>query len=298
MKPKITVIGSANIDMIVKVPHIPSPGETVLGTEFFNVQGGKGANQAVAAARAGGDVTFIACVGNDAFGKQAIEAYQQEGINTAYIEKVNDASTGVALINVADSGENSISVAPGANSQLSPLRLEKLQNVIAGSDAILLQLEVPLETIEKATALANKFGVRVILNPAPAQKLDSNLLQMVSILTPNENEAALITGYAPGQVNAGTLAEKLHTMGVKSVVLTLGEHGAYYSNNGTQKEIEGISVKALDTTAAGDTFNGYLAVARASGKTMEEAIYMANKAAAISVKRLGAQPSIPFIHEL
>ena len=298
MKPKIVVIGSANIDMIVKVPHIPAPGETVLGNEFFTVQGGKGANQAVAASRAGGNVTFIACVGNDEFGIKAKEAYKNEGINTEYIKTVDEAATGVALINVADSGENSISVAPGANSFLSPVDIASLEKVISQADVVLMQLEVPLETIEKAAELANKHKVKVILNPAPAQKLDQRLLEKVAILTPNENEAELIVGAASGTSGGMLLIKALHELGISSVVLTLGEKGAYYSTPDAQKEIAGIRVNAVDTTAAGDTFNGYLAVALASEESMDIAIQIANKAAAISVTRMGAQPSIPFMDEV
>lgn len=295
---KILVIGSSNTDMIVKVPHIPAPGETVLGNDFFTVQGGKGANQAVAAARAGGNVTFVACIGNDAFGKKAKEAYEKEGINTSYVKTIDQAATGVALINVADSGENSISVAPGANSFLTPEDIAALENVISEADVVLMQLEVPMETIEKAIELANKHMVKVILNPAPAQKLDKHLLEKITILTPNENEAELIVGGKSGTSGAKQLTSDLHKMGISSVVLTLGEKGAYFSSSDTQKEIAGIKVKAVDTTAAGDTFNGYLAVALASGKSMDDAIHIANKAAAISVTRLGAQPSIPLMEEI
>lgn len=295
---KILVIGSSNTDMIVKVPHIPAPGETVLGTDFFTVQGGKGANQAVAAARAGGDVTFVACVGNDEFGKKAKEAYENEGINTRYVKTIDQAATGVALINVADSGENSISVAPGANSFLSPKDIASLENVISQADVLLMQLEVPLETIEKASELANKHHVKIILNPAPAQKLDQRLLEKITILTPNENEAELIVGAESGVSSAMQLTRDLHKLGISSVVLTLGEKGAYYSTSDNRKEIAGIKVKAADTTAAGDTFNGYLAVALASGESMDDAIQIANKAAAISVTRLGAQPSIPRMKEI
>ncbi len=298
MVKKILVIGSSNTDMIVKVPHIPAPGETVLGNEFFTVQGGKGANQAVAAARAGGEVTFVACVGNDEFGIKAKEAYENEGINTKYVKTIDQAATGVAIINVADSGENSISVAPGANSFLSPADIASLEKVISESDLVLMQLEVPIETIEKAAELANRHKVKVILNPAPAQKLDQRLLEKITILTPNENEAELIVDAVPGTTDAMQLTRDLLQLGISSVILTLGEKGAYFSTSDTQKEIAGMKVNAVDTTAAGDTFNGYLAVALASGESMDDAIDMANKAAALSVTRLGAQPSIPFMDEV
>jgi len=296
VKKKIVVIGSVNIDMIAKVPHIPAPGETVLGTGFFTVQGGKGANQAVAASRAGGEVSFLACVGEDSFGKEALEAYAKEKIDIAYIKKTAKAPTGVALINVAASGENSIAVAPGANSQLMPDDILKNEKLLANASVILVQLEVPLETIETAAGIAVKYKVPFILNPAPAQKLEASLLGKVTILTPNEQEAELLAGI---KASPAELATRLVSMGVKSVIITLGKEGAIYTSNEQEiTHLPGIKAEAVDTTAAGDTFNGYLAAEIAAGKSLKQAVELANKAAALSVTRMGAQPSVPFKAEL
>lgn len=284
--------------MIVKVPKLPAPGETVLGNEFLTVQGGKGANQAVAAARAGGDVTFVACVGNDTFGDEAVASYKKEGINTNYIKRTGDAATGVALINVAASGENSISVAPGANSLLTPSDMEQLDSLIHTADIILMQMEITLQTIQKVAEMASVATIPVILNPAPAQKLPKQLLEMISLLTPNEHEAALIAGTVGNETSPQELAEILTGMGVKQSIITLGSNGAYFYNDHASGTVKGMKVDVIDSTAAGDTFNGYLAVAMASGESIDHAIQIANKAAAISVTRLGAQPSIPRMKEI
>ncbi|MCF8362588.1 MAG: ribokinase [Prolixibacteraceae bacterium] len=298
MKPKIAVIGSSNTDMICRVPNIPRPGETILGNEFSTVQGGKGANQAVAAARAGGDVTFIACVGNDTFGQQAIEAYQKDGINTSCIQKINGVSTGVALINVADSGENSIAVAPGANAHLSPEIIEKYRDEILASDMVLMQLEIPLETVYHVTRLAYSANIPVVLNPAPACEIDKDILKLFTLVTPNEHEASLLSGCWPEAKNEIESAMEIQKQGVKSVIVTTGSKGAYYLDGESSGVIKGVKVNALDTTAAGDTFNGYLVVELAKGKRLPGSIELANKAAALSVTKRGAQPSIPYINEL
>ncbi len=298
MKPKITVIGSSNTDMICRVPSIPKPGETLMGTDFFTVQGGKGANQAVAAARAGGDVTFIACVGNDAFGQQAIEAYQKDGINTSCIQIVNEVATGVALINVADSGENSISVAPGANAHLLPETIEKYRDIILGSDIVLMQLEIPIETVYYVARIAHAAKIPVVLNPAPAQKIDKEVMKLLTLVTPNEHEASLLSGCWPEARDETESAAEIQKQGVKSVIITTGNKGAYCLDGNNIGVFEGLKVKAIDTTAAGDTFNGYLVVEIANGKSLPQAIEVANKAAAISVTRMGAQSSIPYANEL
>ncbi len=298
MKPKITVIGSSNTDMICRVPSIPLPGETLMGTEFSTVQGGKGANQAVAAARAGGDVTFIACVGNDAFGQQAIEAYQKEGIDTSCIQKIDGASTGVALINVADSGENSIAVAAGANAYLLPETIDKFRDVILGSDIILMQLEIPIETVCHVTSIASKANMPVVLNPAPARAIDKETMKLLTLVTPNEHEASLLSASWPEARDEKESAMEIQRQGVKSVIVTLGSRGAYYLDDKSSGVVEGEKVKAVDTTAAGDTFNGYLVAELARGRNLTEAIELANKAAAVSVTKMGAQPSIPQINEL
>lgn len=298
MDPHIVVIGSTNTDMIVKVPSLPVPGETILGGEFSVAQGGKGANQAVAAARAGGKVTFISSVGNDLFGRKSVEELAKEGIDTSSIKIVNNVSSGVALINVSQSGENSISVAPGANSMLLPEDIERLAEVIESASLVLLQLEIPLSTVKKAIQIAHDANITVMLNPAPGIRLGEDILTMVDVLTPNETEAVLMTEsrYLPNQNAdlAGTLLKK----GVKTVVLTLGDKGAYYATGEKAEYIPGFTVLAVDTTGAGDTFNGYLAVSLANGDDLRSAVTRANRAASRSVTRLGAQPSIPTAFEL
>lgn len=297
-KPKIVVIGSSNTDMILKLSHIPGPGETVLGGEFSIAQGGKGANQAVASARAGGDVVFISCVGDDQFGKKAIEKLGDEGIETSYIKVIRDVASGIAMINVAESGENSISVAPGANSYLLPADIQVAEDVVKMADVILIQLEIPVETVLKAVKIARKFNVPVILNPAPACALSDEILSNIDIITPNENEAAVIAGMEPVSSSIPDLAVCLCKKVSGTVIITLGKDGAYYCQNNVGRQIDGYKVNVVDTTAAGDTFNGYLAVSLASGNRLEDAIRIANKAASLSVMRLGAQPSIPYLDEV
>lgn len=299
MKPKIVVIGSSNTDMICRVPHIPKSGETVLGGDFFIVQGGKGANQAVAAARAGGNVTFIACVGDDRFGKQAIDSYKTEGIDTSCIEMVENVPTGVALINVADSGENSIAVAPGANSMLTPAVTDKYMEVILSANMILMQLEIPIETVCHVTRMAYAVNIPIVLNPAPACEIEPEILSMLTCITPNEHEALIVSGiWPPDPEMVSEMAGEIQKKGVNSVIITLGSKGAFYRQGRKEEVVPGIHVQAVDTTAAGDTFNGYLVVELVKGKSLQEAITLANKAAAISVTRMGAQSSIPKFIEI
>ena len=294
VKPKILVIGSSNTDMIIKLDRIPKPGETILGGEFVTAAGGKGANQAVAAARAGGDVTFVARVGRDIFGEQAVAGFVQDGINVKHIDRDNAAPSGVALIFVAKDGENSIAVAGGANGRLAPAGVRKARGAIAGASAVVMQLETPLETVQAAAELAAKAKVTVILNPAPARPLPDKLLKLVSILTPNETEAELLTGIkVTDEVSAALAAGKLRDRGVATVIVTLGARGAFVVTATIRKLVPGFRVKAVDTTAAGDVFNGALAVALGNGRELLDAVRFANAAAAISVTRLGAQPSAP-----
>lgn len=296
--PKIVVIGSTNTDMILKLSHIPGPGETVLGGEFSIAQGGKGANQAVASARAGGNVVFISCIGDDQFGQKAIEKLGNEGIETSYIKVIRDVASGIAMINVAETGENSISVAPGANSYLFPADIQNAEDVIKMADMILIQLEIPVETVLKAVKIAKNFNVPVILNPAPACALSDEILTNVDIITPNEKEAAVLAGVEPVNISIPELAVSLGKKVSGTVIITLGKEGAFYCQNNVGRQINGYKVNVIDTTAAGDTFNGYLAVSLASGNRLEDAISIANKAASLSVMRLGAQPSIPYYDEV
>ena len=293
---KILVVGSSNTDLIIKVPEIPRPGETLLGGEFMTFPGGKGANQAVAAARAGGEVVFIAAVGDDAYGAEAIKGYALDNINTENIKVCKGIPSGVAMIMVDDNGENAITVAPGANALLKPEDLEEAEEPFQEAAYMLIQLETPLDTVLKAVELCAELDTRVILNPAPAAMLSDNILEKVSIITPNETEAESLTGIVvTDEQSAAEAAEVLHKRGVETVIITLGSRGAFLSDqsSGLRKLIPGFSVQAVDTTAAGDVFNGQLAVSLAEDKLMERAVLEAHGAAALSVQKLGAQSSIP-----
>ena len=293
---KIVVVGSSNTDLIIKVPEIPRPGETLLGGEFMTFPGGKGANQAVAAARAGGDVVFIAAVGDDPYGEEALKGYRLDQINTENIKICKGVPSGIAMITISEKGENAITVASGANALLSPADLEELDEVFHEADYMLIQLETPLETVQKAVELCNKLKTRVILNPAPAAELSDKILEKVSIITPNETEAESLTGViVSDELSAAEAAEVLHDFGIETVIITLGASGAYLSDRATSTRsmVPGFSVQAVDTTAAGDVFNGQLAVSLAEGRELEKAIVEAHAAAALSVQKLGAQSSIP-----
>ena len=294
MGKKIVVVGSSNTDMIIQMDHIPRPGETVIGGAFSTAAGGKGANQAVGAARAGGDVTLVARVGEDMFGDQAIEGFVKDNIHVDHVLRDPDRPSGVALIFVDSKGENSIAVASGANGKLSPADVHAASDAISAADAVVMQLETPLETIGEAAAIANNAGVKVILDPAPAQPLDDEILSRVSILTPNESEVELLTGIAiESDADAGNAADVLSRKGIATVLITLGARGVFVRGEGLNELVPGFEVEAVDTTAAGDLFNGALAVGLAEGKSLKEAVLFANAAGALSVTRLGAQPSAP-----
>lgn len=296
---RIIVIGSSNTDMVIKSKKLPSPGETILGGTFLMNPGGKGANQAVAAARLGGKVTFVTKIGNDMFGSEAIDLFGNENIDTRYI--INDPMnpSGVALIIVDDNGENSIVVAPGSNGTLSAYDINEEVFDNEKADIYLMQLEIPLGTVEFVAQKALLKNNRVILNPAPARSLSDDLLSCIHILTPNETEAELLTGIkVTDSLSAQKASDELHRKGVKNVVITLGSAGAHISTGSVSKMVSVVPTKAIDTTAAGDVFNGALAVALSEGKELEEAVIFANKASAISVTRMGAQASAPYRNEI
>lgn len=296
---KIIVIGSSNTDMVIKTQKHPLPGETILGGIFLMNPGGKGANQAVAAARLGGSVTFVTKTGNDLFGEEALHIFTGEGINAGYIVKDLKNPSGVALITVDESGENAIVVAPGSNGTLSAYDINEDVFGSDPSDIFLMQLEIPVSTVEFVAEKASAKGNRVILNPAPARELSAELLKCLYLITPNRNEAENLTGIKVTDVVSAELAAKeLHSMGVKNVVITLGASGCYLFSDTESKLISVVPVKAVDTTAAGDIFNGALAVALSEGKGLGDSVIFANKAAAISVTRMGAQASAPYRDEL
>lgn len=296
-KPKIVVVGSSNTDMIVKSERIPAPGETVVGGTFATAAGGKGANQAVAAARAGGDVLFVACVGDDSLGAEAVAGYAREGIDVSKIRRDPANATGVALILVDSVGENLISVASGANFTLSPSDVDAAADAIRSAQMVVVQLETPFETIERAAQIAQEAGVPVLLDPAPAPSspLPESLMKRVSIVKPNETEAERLTGIAvKDEETARAAAEKALELGVETAIVTLGAAGSFVATkSGERRLIPARKVDAVDATAAGDSYSGALAVALAEGKSLFDAVEFASKAAALSVQKLGAQPSLP-----
>jgi ribokinase len=300
MKPnKILVVGSSNTDMVIKTHHFPSPGETILGGRFLMNAGGKGANQAVAAARLGGVVTFVGKIGNDIFGKQAVQQLEDEGINVNFVAVDPANPSGVALITVDQKGENSIVVASGSNGTLSPADFDKASDELGESGFVLMQLEIPIPTVEHIARIAALKQKKVILNPAPAAELSDELLRNIYLITPNETEAEILTGVkVTDEQSAMKAASALHEKGVEIVIITMGAAGAFLLENGNSQLIKAPKVDAVDTTAAGDTFNGALVVALSEGKTIQESIVFANKAAAISATRIGAQSSVPFRKEI
>jgi len=298
---KIVVIGSSNTDLVVRTLKMPRSGETVMGGDLLISSGGKGANQAVAAARAGGDVTFIASVGEDDFGERALGLYQNDNINTENIKIEKGKTSGVALIIVSETtGQNSIVVSPGANQNLTVQDILKHKEVIRNSAILLIQLEISLEVVSLSLKLAKEKSIRTVLNPAPAQKLSDEILERVDILTPNETETEILTGVFPHDEESAEKASRILLDKVKeAVVITMGEKGVFYlTKTGEEGFIKAKKVDAVDTTAAGDVFNGYLTKALVDNCKLKNAILLANEAAAISVTREGAQTSIPHIKEV
>ena len=299
MASSILVVGSSNTDMVIKTAKFPVPGETILGGEFFMFPGGKGANQAVAASRLGGKVTLLAKVGDDIFGKQALEQFRNEGIDTTFTITDGKNPSGTALITVDGKGENTIVVAQGANGTLSPADLQHVEKEINKYDILLIQLEIPMETVRHATSLASKNKKKVILNPAPAASLPEEIFKDLYLITPNESETEILTGIAvKTKDDAKAAAIKFTEKGVAHVVITLGSEGAYLFSEGEGSLIPVPKVKAVDTTAAGDVFNGALAVAISEGHSLKDAVSFANQTAAISVTRMGAQSSAPYRNEI
>jgi len=298
-KSRIIVVGSSNTDMVIRTDRFPKPGETILGGDFFMNQGGKGANQAVAAARLGGDVLFISSVGNDIFGKTALQSLQKEGIDVGYTRIDRDSPSGVAVITVDRSGENNIVVAPGANGTLLPKEVQYIEDLMEEGAFVLMQLEIPMQTVEYIISKAEGKGTKVILNPAPAQTLSQEILRKIYLLTPNEEEAFLLTGVSVSDIpSAQEAAKKLIKQGVQNVIITMGSKGALALFEGEYIYREAQKVVPIDTTAAGDVFNGALVVALNEEQPIREALSFASQAAAIAVTRLGAQSSSPYRNEI
>ncbi|HBI10776.1 MAG TPA: ribokinase [Franconibacter pulveris] len=296
---KLVVLGSINADHILNLDAFPSPGETVTGSHYQVAFGGKGANQAVAAGRSGADIAFIACVGSDDTGARVRQQLVQDKVDVAPVSVIEGESTGVALIFVNGEGENVIAIHAGANAALTPALVEAQHERIAQASALLMQLESPVESVLAAARIAQQNQTRVILNPAPARKLSDELLALVDIITPNETEAEKLTGIAvKNDDDAAKAAAALHAKGIGTVIITLGSRGVWASVNGEGQRVPGFKVKAIDTIAAGDTFNGALLTALLEEKPLAEAIRFAHAAAAIAVTRPGAQPSVPWRKEI
>lgn len=295
---RIVVIGSSNIDMIARVNHLPLPGETVGEARFMQAYGGKGANQAVAAARMGGEVTFVTALGNDMYAELLKENFSKEGIATDQIIIDSQNPTGTALILVAENAENCIAVAPGANGSLSTSYMEKIAQTLEGADIVVMQAEIPYETIKQVAIAAHQRGIKIMFNPAPACYIDSELMSIIDILVVNESEAQYISNSLIEEGNIDQIAQKLRDAGAKAVIITLGHKGSYLKTDSEAYFIPSYPVNAIDTTAAGDVFCGALAVACINGCISSDALRFASAAAAIAVTRIGAQPSIPVLAEV
>lgn len=295
----LVVLGSINADHILNLETFPTPGETVTGNQYQVAFGGKGANRAVAAGRSGANIAFIACTGDDDTGERVRKQLASDNIDIAPVSVVAGESTGVALIFVNAEGENVIGIHAGANAALTTERVEAQRGIIAGAEALLMQLESPVESVLAAAKIAHENHTSVLLNPAPARVLSDELLALVDIITPNETEAEKLTGIrVENDDDAARAALALHEKGIGTVIITLGSRGVWASVNGEGRRVPGFKVKAIDTIAAGDTFNGALVTALLEGKAMDDAIRFAHAAAAIAVTRKGAQPSVPWRKEI
>lgn len=291
---KIIVAGSSNIDMNVFIKTLPRPGETIGGGRFLQANGGKGANQAVAAGRLGGDVLFLTCVGDDMQGRMLKTQFASDGIDTRYMKFSKTASTGTALIFVADDGENCIAVAPGANAELLPSDIDAIRDELAAAEYLLLQMEIPYETIVHAVDVAYECGVKVVLNPAPMKEIAPETLSKLYLITPNETEAEKLTGIAINSVSdAVKAAEELHSRGVQQVIVTLGSNGSLVFSDGESVVIPARKVEAVDTVGAGDVYNGALVTALSEGRSLCDAARFATLASSIAVTRPGAQTGVP-----
>lgn len=296
---KLVVLGSINADHILNLESFPTPGETVTGSQYQVAFGGKGANQAVAAGRSGADIAFIACTGDDDTGERVRQQLSSDNIDVAPISVITGESTGVALIFVNGEGENVIGIHAGANAALSVARVEAQRELIRQASALLMQLESPVESVLAAARIAHENNTIVALNPAPARELSDELLALVDIITPNETEAEKLTGIrVNSDEDASNAAQVLHTKGIETVIITLGSRGVWASVKGQGRRIPGFKVKAIDTIAAGDTFNGALMTALLEKHALDDAIRFAHAAAAIAVTRKGAQPSVPWRNEI
>jgi ribokinase len=296
---KIVVIGSSNVDLLMKMDHLPEKGETVTDAEFFQVYGGKGANQAVAAARAGGNVAFVNCVGEDAYTPQMVQNYKNDGIDTRFVFAEKGVASGHALIMIGGAGMNYLSVAPGANYKLTPAKIVEAMPVIDEAAMIVMQYEITEETIKYVIDIANRKGIAVMWNCAPARTFDVSYIPKINILVLNEVEAGFLAGMqVENETDAEIAAQKLVNIGVEKVIITLGSKGAFVMTKTKKVSVPAFKVEAVDTTAAGDTFCGAFAVALVEGKSLKEALQFASAAAAISVTRMGAQPSAPTRSEI
>lgn len=298
---KVTVVGSINLDTNLRVKRMVKPGETIHAKEHYSAGGGKGANQAVAASRAGADTTFIGAVGNDAPGKQMMDLLKEEGIDLSGIDTIANESTGQAFITVDDEGENSITIYAGANFAFGPKEISQKESLLKDSDFVIAQFETPIDATIKAFEIAHENGVKTILNPAPGEdSISADLLKVTDMITPNETEAETITGvHVEDEASAKKAAAKLHDLGVEVVIITIGSKGAFYDFNGTSELVPAFQVHAVDTTAAGDTFIGAMSsVLKADFSNLKDAILFGNKASSLTVQRYGAQPSIPYKKEI
>ena len=295
---KILVVGSSNTDLIAKVKSFPAAGETVRGTFFVQAMGGKGANQALAAHRLGGDVKFVTCLGDDANGQNTMQYYQAEGLDVSLSRVAEDVSSGTAMILVNEEGENCIVITPGANHELKPAHIKQIEKEIATAFMIVLQMEIPIETVEEVCQLAAKFGTEVLLNVAPAQEIDPRLLKLVHILVVNETEIETLTGQSIAADGADAVMNSLLRVGPKTVILTLGRNGSLVKTAQISRHVPAFQVETIDSTAAGDTFCGALAARLTRGSDLIAAVEFATAASALCVTKMGAQPSIPTEQEV